>query len=78
MNETLFNAKVLQYDIDTCLYVCGKSNTFTCSFETAKTEAKRMWSELESGQPKQIFIQNMNLGRNVFYYDNFDKLKFNP
>lgn len=75
-NNQLFNVKVLQYDIETCLYVCGRSETFNCDFNQAKTESKRMWSELENGQPKQIFIQNMELGRNVFYYDNFDKLNF--
>ncbi len=73
----MFNVKVLQYDLETCLYMFGRSETITGSFNDAKELSKKIWSELESGQPKQIFIQNMELGRNVFYYDNFDKLNFN-
>lgn len=72
-------ARVVMYDREVCLHVCDKVATLTGTLVDAQQIAKRLWGDLEAGQPKQIFIKNLALSKVIYYYDNFDKVySLNP
>ncbi len=67
---------VLQYDLETGQFIAGYGDVLPDQdLIKAKARARQMWEDLESDQPKQIFIrQNCQDGKNLFYFDNFRKV----
>lgn len=64
---------VLQYDLETGQFIAGYGDVLPGEdLVKAKARARELWENLESDQPKQIFIrQNRAEGKNVYYFDNF-------
>jgi hypothetical protein len=62
---------VFQYDFESCQFVAFRSDIIQdATLKIAQAKSKEFWNELESGQPKQIFIRNTT-GKTIYYVDNF-------
>lgn len=70
---------VFQYDFQSAQFIAAKSEIMPegATLKQAQARSKEFWEELESDQPKQIFIRDGS-EKNIYYYDNFKHFVCRP